>query len=46
MRKDNKIINKHWCGCVTLKKRNIIKFVKVCDKHKRGMNFCWIAIQS
>ena len=36
---------KHWCGCITKRENEIVRFIKMCKMHKRDKNYIWIAIQ-
>lgn len=37
--------HKHWCGCITEKIKGVIKFNKMCERHKKNKKYPWIALQ-
>ena len=36
---------KHWCGCETGKKNEVVYFIKICELHRRNNKAVWIALQ-
>lgn len=35
----------HWCSCITIKEKGIIKFKNKCKRHEDNTKIAWIAIQ-
>lgn len=33
----------HWCGCITFKKKGVVYFKKMCDRHKKNNKYVWVA---
>ena len=39
------MIFKHWCGCITEDYKDGVKFLKICEQHKKDGKWVWIGLQ-